>query len=478
MELKVSQIEGLENVRLLTGDAQRVLRGASIDSREVARDDLFVCFPGERVDGNDFCESAIASGAGCVAMTREPAASELEAARTHGAAIVLLTRDPEGFLQEVATLWRDANPHWLVVGITGSVGKTTTRLLTESALSPAFRVHATKANYNSGIGSALTVLAAPAEAGAVLVEMGMDHAGEILPQSCAVKPNIAIITNIGSSHLANFDSRDDIAHAKAEILCGLEPSEHLGCRKYLVMCGEDDYVDLLEREYVRPTEVELMLVGEDESDAIRSTYVELDGRGCADFGVRYPDGEELSGHLSIPGKHAVADALLALGAAEVAGVSRAEALAAVCERTPFKMRLEAVETPGRPRVIDDSYNAAPASVKAALEVLAAMDCAGRRVAVLGQMAELGSDEAALHHEVGEAVVRNGADLLVAIGKTLAHDLVEGARAAGMGADAIVECATVEDAIERVIPMLTEDDLVLVKASRSSGLDVFAKEVTA
>ena len=205
--------------QLLEGTpSARVAGSVEIDSRRIGPGSVFVAFLGENVDGNDYAAAAIEAGASCVVVTRDPDVSLLG-----------LAREPEEFLLRLAHEWRARHPNWLVVGVTGSVGKTTTKDLLRAGIASARRVHATQGNLNNLIGLPLTVLSAPDDAEVLVCEMGMNHPNEIRRMAACCAPTLAVITNVGTSHIGLLGSRENIARAKAEVVsgmvasCGVEP---------------------------------------------------------------------------------------------------------------------------------------------------------------------------------------------------------------------------------------------------------------
>lgn len=209
IEIAVNNLAAATGARTVTGEADRVCRGCVIDSRQVEEGTIFVAFPGENVDGNDFASRAVQSGAGAVVMTREPEAELVSLAQDKGCAI-LLTDDPEEFLLRLAHTYR-LELGCLVVGITGSIGKTTTKDVLAAVLAKRYRVWATKGNFNNLIGMPLTVLSAPADTEVLVLEMGMNHFHEIERLSQSANPNLAIVSKIGTSHIGILGSRENIA---------------------------------------------------------------------------------------------------------------------------------------------------------------------------------------------------------------------------------------------------------------------------
>ena len=202
---------------LLVGSTSDVFEGVCIDSRAVEKGSAFVALPGERVDGNTFVPSAIRVGAQVVVMTAAASSEVLEAASLYGATVVRATRDDgEEFMLRLARAWREKNPRWNVVGVTGSVGKTTTKDMLAAALSTTQRTHATRGNFNNLLGVPLTLFGATPSDSALVVEMGMNMPGEMERLADVVKPNVGVITNVGTSHIGNLGSREGIARAKGD----------------------------------------------------------------------------------------------------------------------------------------------------------------------------------------------------------------------------------------------------------------------
>ena len=480
--MTVGDIVGATRARLAGGADDVQVRGVAIDSRMVGRGGLFVCFPGERVDGNDYAVAAMGAGAAAVVMTREPEAEVLAEARDLDAAVLVAEGgDAEEFMLRLAGAWRTRNPQWVVVGVTGSVGKTTTKDMLAVALATRYKVHATEGNHNNLIGLPLTLLLASADDEVVVAEMGMNHAGELTRLSACGRPTVAVITNVGTSHIGNLGSREAIARAKAEILSSMQPTEG-ACgrvRPCLVMTADNDYAPLIEDEYARPRDIEVLLVGESERCAVRAVDVALGEDGCAHVVATCSDGWRGEATLPMPGRHVVSDFLLALAVSWRVGADRTAACTAMADMPQPHMRMEvAGGAPGTPRVIDDSYNASPNSTAAALDVLSSLPCDGRRVAVLGEVAELGEASPRLHGYIGAYAAAKPLDLLVLVGTDDADRMAEAALTMGFSEDRLERVRDVGEAIRVIAPLVSEGDLVLVKASRAAGLDAFVREVLA
>lgn len=473
IQLSCAQIARATGAEVVLEGSRAVSGEVVIDSRAVAPGGMFVAFPGERVDGNAYLASAASAGAAAVVASAEPTAQDLEAARAAGCAVLRAEADDcEEFLLRLARHWREQHPDWLVVAVTGSVGKTTTKEMLAAGFGSQRRCHATKGNLNNLIGGPLTVLSTPADAEVVVCELGMNHRHEIDRLAAACQPALAAITNVGTSHIGLLGSRENIARAKAEIVSGMRA--HGAAAPTLALTSSGDFTPFIEEGFARPAGVDVMRVGSGAGDDVRALGVTLDDEGRATVEIACSDGWSRSARLAVPGRAAVDDLLLAVALIWRAGLDRDAAVDAIQSMRATSMRLDVREAPCGARVIDDSYNAAPASMASSLDVLASMACAGRRVAVLGEMGELGDEAPRLHGYVGAYAAAKGVDLLVLVGGALADDMAEAARTMGLSEDAIERFATVDDAVRVIAPVLASGDLVLVKASRAAGLDNFVR----
>ncbi len=468
-------------------DAQlsRTVADVVIDSRQVHEGSLFVCIKGERVDGNEYAVAAVKAGAAAVVLTSDivDVSPNLLSGLAQQARCAVLRAegdDAEEFLLRLAGAWRERNPQWTVVGVTGSVGKTTTKDMLAAGLAVGGRVHATAGNHNNLIGMSLTLLSAETSDQFVVCEMGMDHAGELTRLTRAARPDVALVTNVGTSHIGNLGSREAIARAKAEICAGMRPTDAADGRvpSCLVLTSDNDFGALIEDEYARPAGIEVLRVGTRPDDAVCARMVTLDDEGLPTATLVFADGLELGCTLEVPGRHVVSDLLLAMAIVWRLGVDREAAAQAIARMPRTGMRLEVKTAPGRPRVIDDSYNASPNSMAGALDVLASMACTGRRVAVLGEIGELGDQSPLLHGLVGAYAAAKGLDLVAFVGGEAARQMADAARTMGFSDDRLELFGSCDQALATLAPVLAEDDLVLVKASRFMGLDAFAKGVLA
>lgn len=475
MRLSVGEVCAATGAAALVGEDVALAGDVVVDSREVAPGSTFVAFEGGHADGNAFAGQALAAGASCVVLTRHPGDALLADARERGAAVLVARGGETGaFLLDLAGAWRARHPEWLVVGVTGSVGKTTTKDMLRAAFGSGRATFATRGNLNNLIGLPLTLLSVPDGTEVVVAEMGLEHAGEIALMAACARPTLACITNVGTSHIGNVGSREGIARAKAEVVSGMRASGSLA--PTLALTSANDYAPLIAREYAAPAGVRVLWCGERGEDDARATDVRVMADGTTAFTAHLPGGWEGAVTLPVPGRQAVGDALLALALADAAGQDLARAVAALATMERTGMRLEVRRSASGVTVIDDSYNASPASMAAALDVLRTLDVPGRRVAALGEMGEMGAEAPRLHALVGAYAAATRPDALVAVGGALADALAEGAVDVGFPADRICRVADVGEAQELLRGMLSRGDAVLVKASRSQGLDRLAKGV--
>jgi UDP-N-acetylmuramoyl-tripeptide--D-alanyl-D-alanine ligase len=439
--------------------SQRPIRGGAVDSRLVTRDSLFVALPGERTDGHRFLEVAAAAGASALLVGRRPTADETPV-EALGDVTVILVADPLRALHAVAANWRRRfSP--LVVGITGSIAKTSTKEAIAGVLARRFTTLRTEGNQNNEVGMPLTVLRLGPEHEAAVLEMGMYTGGEIRDLAAIGLPTIGVVTAVQPVHLSRIGSLEAIEDAKAELVEALP----LAAAGGVAILNADDprVVRMASR-----TTAAVTTYGFAADADVRATDVESLGLGGMRFRLRAPAGER---EVVIPalGRMAVHNALGATAAGLAAGMALDEIVPGLSTGSQAPHRSVVIRA-GGVVIVDDSYNASPGSVRAALELLAGIP--GRQVAVLGEMRELGTAHDAGHREVGE-VAGATLDLLVVVDggpEGAAEGIAEGAREAGLAADRVIAVADARAAIEVLRARLVAGDVVLVKASRGVELE--------
>jgi UDP-N-acetylmuramoyl-tripeptide--D-alanyl-D-alanine ligase len=409
-----------------------------VDSREVGPGDLFIGLPGARVDGGSFAAQALDAGAWGVLVS--PTWGMRTAAEQPAGGAVLVAEDPVFALGALARGWR-RELGVAVIGVTGSVGKTSTKDLIAALIAPHRKVAASRANFNTEIGLPLEVLATEPGTEVLVLEMGMRGFGQISQLASIAEPDVAVITNIGPVHLEQMGSLEGVARAKAELVVGLRPAGVA-----VVPFGEQ----LLD-SFLVGRHVVTFGPGGDVAWAPDGTIATPDGPVSIELG-------ELAAHHRL-------NALAAVAAAQAVGVTPAGRV----DVRFGALRGERVALPLGALVINDCYNANPLSMRAALADLASAPGSGRRVAVLGDMLELGPEEERHHHEIGAAAAAAGVELLVAVGPR------SRAMAEGFGGEVVLadDAAAAAQAAARVV---RAGDVVLVKASRGVGLEVVAERL--
>lgn len=443
---------------LLAGTPSVVFSGVEIDSRADVSGRLFVAFAGEQLDGHDFVADALRRGARGVLVSRpaESLSDALTLAGQHDAAIIRVD-DPTKALQELARYYR-ARLRVHVVGITGSTGKTSTKDFLTAALSTQLRVDSSDGNRNNELGLPLTILSARANAEVLIVEMAMRGLGQINDLCSIAHPSMGLITNVGTSHIEILGSQDAIAEAKSELVKCL-PADGTA-----FLNGDDAYSTAL----AQATHAKVVRYGLSEDCDVRAEDIRLDDLSQASFTLVTPLGTAQVS-LPVPGRHNVYNALAAAAVATELGLEVGQIGDGLSHAVLTRMRMEVITTAGGVTVINDAYNANPVSMRAGVETLATMATARKRIAVLGDMAELGSLAELAHFQIGELVAELGLDQLLVVGPRAAR-IAEGAQAGGMAREHILRCQSAAEAAEMVVGLVAAGDTVLVKASRSMGLE--------
>jgi UDP-N-acetylmuramoyl-tripeptide--D-alanyl-D-alanine ligase len=429
------------------------------DSREVEPGSLFVAFVGERVDGHDFAEAVVAAGAVAVLASRPVGVPAIVVADVQ-AALGALARHVVERLG--ATL----------VALTGSAGKTSTKDLIAQVLRSKAPTVFTPGSLNNEIGLPLTALSATEETRFLVLEMGARGIGHISYLTDLTPPRIGLVLNVGTAHIGEFGGREQIAQAKGELVESLPPAEAGGVA---VLNADDPLV----RAMASRTKARVILFGESGEADVRAENVRLTDAGQPAFRLHTPSGcSDVT--MRLYGEHHVSNALAAAAVAHELGMSADEIALALSEAGSLsRWRMEVTERPDGVTVVNDAYNANPESMRAALRALAAMGKAsqaegGRTWAVLGQMAELGDEALAEHDAVGRLAVRLNVSKLVAVGGREASWLQLGAYNEGSWGEESVHVSDAQAAVDLLRSELRPGDVVLVKASRSVGLERVAQ----
>ncbi|MFZ3265566.1 MAG: UDP-N-acetylmuramoyl-tripeptide--D-alanyl-D-alanine ligase [Terriglobales bacterium] len=427
-------------------DATLTAHGYSIDSRTVQPGELFFAVKGERFDGHDFVEPALARGAVGAVVRKD------HFARYPNHSGLLAVDDTLVALQTLATAVRKL---WgkTAIGITGSMGKTTTKEAVAHLLAIRYRVHRTKGNFNNHFGLPLGLLALEPEYDLAVVEMGMSHAGEIAALARIALPNQGVVTNVAPVHLEYFESIAGIARAKYELV------EALPSSGAAFLNADDDYVGQFGRDF----KGKVILFGLNPVADVRAENIQMIGPEGTRFdlvcqGARQPI------HSPLLGQHNVYNVLAAAAVAMEHGITPSEVAEALPVLAPADKRGEVVQV-GNITVINDCYNCNPKALNAMVDTLASM-AAKRRIVVAGEMLELGPEGEELHRQCGEHIAKRAIDVLLGV-RGSAEAMVEAARQAGIRAEFV---ATPEEAGDWLARETRDGDVVLLKASRGVKLE--------
>ena len=441
--MKVKDILKITNGKLICGDENIEINDFSKDTREIKDGDTYIAIKGERFDGNDFCQNAVDSGAKVCIVSKDIGA-------INGVAIIKV-EDTLKALQDIAS-YKRMQYDIPVVAVTGSVGKTSTKDLIASVVSEGYKTLKTKGNYNNEIGLPLTVLSLKDEE-AMVVEMGMNHFGEIRKLTNIAKPTVAVITNIGTAHIGNLGSRENILKAKLEILEGLQGNTVIinndndllykwaleNKDKYNIITygitNESDYMAKNIKSY------------EDKSEFTVSSKTDINNKKIL---------------VPVGGEHFILNSLCGVAVGEYLKVPTEKIIRGIAKLELTKKRMEILKSKSGATVINDTYNANYDSMKAAIAYLKAIENK-RKIAILGDMLELGDYSKELHEKVG-VEVDSKIDILITIGKEAKY-IAEKSKA-----KQIIKCDSIEEAIEKIKEIETKDDAILLKAS--NGMKLF------
>ena len=426
--------------------AQETAKGIVIDSRQIEPGYIFVATKGERVDGHQFIPDVFAKGAMAVICEVLP---------KEDLGRCILVKDSFMALKQAAAFYRQ-QLIIRVVGITGSVGKTSTKEFVASVLSEKYKVHKTAGNYNNEVGLPLTIFGIQEDDQIAVLEMGINTFGEMHRLSEVAKPDICVMTNIGQCHLENLIDRDGILRAKSEIFDFMNP------KGTVVVNGDDDKLATIHEVYGKAP----VTFGMNKQNAIWADHIENRGLlgSCADI---HMGDDVVHAIIPLPGEHMIYNAMAAAAVALQFGMSKEEIAAGISHVEAVAGRSHLVEA-GDKVIIDDCYNANPVSMKAAIDLLATAP--GRKVAILGDMFELGENEKAMHGEVGEYAAEKGIDLILCVG-----ELSEAMYQEAVGSGGNAKYYETREALEAVLnEILQQGDTVLVKASHSMAFENLVK----
>lgn len=449
--LLVNEVVSAISGTLRRGQSDCMINGISTDTRSITAGSLFFALKGENSDGHQYIQAAMKAGAsGVVVSDANMVPDDIEG-------VFIQASDTLVALGDLAAYYR-SKFDVKVIGITGSVGKTMTREMTASILGQKFSVLKNEMNYNNEIGVPLALFMLERNHEAVVIEMAMRGVGEIQRLAQIAKPSIGVITNIGMSHIERLGSRESIALAKAELL-GELPSDGIA-----VLNADDDFFLTLKSKFQGKT----ISFGLSDGADITALDAELDENGFYSFRLVTPNGET-DVKLPVMGQHSMLNALGASAAAYALGVDIDSMRAGLESFTQPSMRMEFTVTESGYGVLNDCYNASPASVSAALQTLNAICGYTRKIAVLGDMLELGDFAGKAHYDIGVMLKSSGIDILVTVGE-LSEATAAGALTSGFSPDSIYRCADSEEAASLINTLILPGDAVLVKGSRGIKME--------
>ena len=454
MNLTIEDIINCTNGQLLIGNKEHECENFSKDTREIKKGDTYIGLKGTKVDGSDFWEQAFESGADTVIINNINIQKEqIEKYKDKN---IIIVKDTKIALKQIATAKRNMYKDLIVIGVTGSVGKTSTKDIIANVLSKKYKTLKTEGNNNNDIGLPLTILKLKDEKIAV-IEMGMNHLGEISELTKIAKPTISVITNIGTSHIGNLGSRENILKAKLEILEGMEIPN--------VVINNDN--DLLHKWYEENKEkIDIHTFGiENKSDAMPEEIRKEENKSSFICNI---NGEKIEEHVPVGGDVFILNSLCASLIGKLVGLDNSQIQEGISSFELTKKRMEIIKLKNGATIINDSYNASFESMKASIQYLASTN-AKRKIAVLGDMFELGDFSEELHRKVGYEVAQNNIDILFAIGEN-AKFIVEEAERNGMKKDNIYYVKTQEELINLLKTHIISGDEVLFKAS--NGMHLF------
>ena len=458
IELGLSKISATDAAEFCHGEIQGALGDIAAafvctDSREADADTLFVATRGERVDGHDYIASAIGQGCRMILCERVP-----EGLEASGAAFVTVKDSIEAF-SLLASGYRAERPLY-TVAITGSVGKTTTKELTAAIFRRERELFATEGNFNSVIGMPMSLMSVGKDKDTAVFEMGMSGFCEISAMTRAATPNIAMVINIGSSHLEYLKTRDNIALAKLEIAEGLRAGGTL------LLNGDEPLL----WKHARGGEYKIIYVGHGDNCDIQIKNVKVSDSGT-EFDLDFMGRSLCSLKINLIGAQFATNAAFAAAAGMLSGITEGAIREGLSEYIPSAMRQNITKREGI-TVIADCYNAAPESMRAAIDTLASLTTEGKRIAVLGDMRELGCQSERMHREIGEYVYARGIDLLFTLGASGEY-IALGAKSAGMSAEhvcSVTDTEEIDTLCALISAKLSEGDAILFKASRGVKLE--------
>jgi len=462
--ITVKEILDPINGALISGVPETVLTGISTDSRTAREGELFWALVGEIYDGHDFALKAAEKGAAAMVVDRKwvhskGAGKRLDSVRSRFPdRAIISVEDTLKALGDLAAWWRRRH-HLKVVGITGSSGKTTTKEMTAAILGLGHRTLKNPGNFNNLIGLPLTLLQLGREHSCAVLEMGMNHPGEIARLTDIADPDVGVILNVGMAHLEGVSDLDGVARAKTEMM------ERISPKGLMILNGDD--VPLMRR--ASSFSMPKMTFGLGKENDVRGTSIENEGPGGTRFSLEYR-GAAWPVRIRIPGTHHLKNSLAAAAVALGLDEPAENIIKGLAGFSAIRGRFDVMSLEGGIILVDDTYNANPSSLGAAIESVGTMVAHGGRIIVgLGEMLELGDAAISAHREAGRKVAEGGASRFYAMGAH-ARDMMEGALAAGMPEDRLKIIETHDEMVKEIGQVMSEGDLILLKGSRRMQIE--------
>ncbi|MCT4621326.1 MAG: UDP-N-acetylmuramoyl-tripeptide--D-alanyl-D-alanine ligase [Marinisporobacter sp.] len=452
MKLSIKEMVEATKGNLIKGDSKDLVYGISTDSRSIKDKELFIPLVGENFNGHDFIEKAIQNGANAIFVSEEYEGSLFE---EKGLSIIRV-KDTLKALQDLAKYYVSKFPI-PIIGVTGSTGKTSTKEIIYSVLSKKYKVLKNKGNFNNHIGLPLTVFGLNEEHEIGILEMGMSGFGEINLLADLVKPDVAVITNIGLSHIEHLGSQENILKAKMEI------TNYFSEKSTLIVNGDDKLLKTLNNKNM---DYEKCFIGLEKDCHYQGVHINDQGEEGIHFHVKIND-EMYPFTLNVPGQHNIYNALCAIAVGCKFNMDIASIQEGIKEFKGSKMRMHIFTTHGKIKVINDAYNASPDSMGAAINVLSKMT--NRKIAILGDMLEMGEYAKYGHCDVGRGVADNKIDILIAVG-TNANHIAKGAIENKFDQEKVYVCKDNEEVMEILKNILKKEDVVLIKGSRGMRME--------
>ncbi len=438
--------------KLLWGDSSKIFSGITTDSRKVARGNLFIPLVGEKFDGHDYIEQCFDTGASiCLTQKVIPERDNCSA---------VLVNDTAKALRDIAT-WHRNKYNIPVVGITGSVGKTSTKDLISCVLARKYEVLKTQGNFNNEIGLPLTLFNLDERHEVAVIEMGMSGFGEISRLTAIAQPQVAVITNIGVSHIEKLGSQQGILKAKLEILEGLKPDG------LVVLNGDDPLL----REKRGKLDSRAVFYGMDGSVDYRAENYQSLGEDGSSFSIMV-DNKTYEVKVPVPGIHNVYNAMAAIALGVEMNISMKIIVEGISDYSPGSMRQNIISHKGI-KIINDAYNASPQSMQAAINVLEELSTKTRGIAVLGDMLEMGNMAKELHYSVGDFIKDKNISHLITVGKD-SKNITQAVTDSGNSSINLRHFDNNSDALDYIIGIVKQGDYILIKGSRGMKMEQIAE----